>query len=218
MKTKFKATWVKKGQNAGFLRLISSKITSAKEKKKKRRKKRKEKKKERRGRKEKKKSKGCDGYCLTEEVFLALTFSKIRLDIQSCYHHHHHHHHHHHYHHHYYQLLIIVIGIITWLFTHQYQDGRHFLYHSFHCKPYLRPGNQHRHHHQHHHCMSLITFDKLNRRPNCFTDTSKFQFDRESGRRRTKGWMCYLYIVIFYWLFIGTCIYYNLWRCALKSF
>ena len=170
MKTKFKATWVKKGQNAGFLRLISSKITPAKEKKKKRRKKRKEKKKERRGRKEKKKSKGCDGYCLTEEVFLALTFSKIRLDIQSCYHHHHHHHH---YHHHHCQLLIIVIGIITWLFTHQYQDGRYFLYHSFHCKPYLRPGNQHRHHHQHHHCMSLITFDKLNRKPNYFTDISK---------------------------------------------
>ena len=30
------------------------------------------------------------------------------------------------------------------------------------------------------------------------TNTSKFQFDRESGRRRTSSWMCYLQIIIYY--------------------
>ena len=38
------------------------------------------------------------------------------------------------------------------------------------------------------------------------TSISKFQFDQESGRRRTTLWMCYLQIVIFYfynYLFIS---------------
>ena len=34
------------------------------------------------------------------------------------------------------------------------------------------------------------------------TDISKFQFDQESGRRRTTLWMCYLQIVIYFHLFI----------------
>ena len=34
------------------------------------------------------------------------------------------------------------------------------------------------------------------------TNISKFQFDQESGRRRTTMWMCYLQIVIFLFYFI----------------
>ena len=34
------------------------------------------------------------------------------------------------------------------------------------------------------------------------TNISKFQFDQESGRRRTTLWMCYLQIIIIYYLFI----------------
>ena len=34
------------------------------------------------------------------------------------------------------------------------------------------------------------------------TNISKFQFDQESGRRRTTMWMCYLQIVIYFILFI----------------
>ena len=34
------------------------------------------------------------------------------------------------------------------------------------------------------------------------TNISKFQFDQESGRRRTTLWMCYLQIVIFYFIII----------------
>ena len=34
------------------------------------------------------------------------------------------------------------------------------------------------------------------------TNISKFQFDQESGRRRTTMWMCYLQIVIYFYLFI----------------
>ena len=34
------------------------------------------------------------------------------------------------------------------------------------------------------------------------TNISKFQFDQESGRRRTTMWMCYLQIVIYLFLFI----------------
>ena len=32
------------------------------------------------------------------------------------------------------------------------------------------------------------------------TNTSKFQFDQESGRRRTTLWICYLQIIIYYLL------------------
>ena len=34
------------------------------------------------------------------------------------------------------------------------------------------------------------------------TNISKFQFDQESSRRRTTMWMCYLQIVIYFYLFI----------------
>ena len=34
------------------------------------------------------------------------------------------------------------------------------------------------------------------------TNISKFQFDQESGRRRTTLWMCYLQIIIYFCLFI----------------
>ena len=34
------------------------------------------------------------------------------------------------------------------------------------------------------------------------TNISKFQFDQESGRRRTTLWMCYLQIIIYWYLFI----------------
>ena len=45
------------------------------------------------------------------------------------------------------------------------------------------------------------------------TSISKFQFDQESGRRRTTLWMCYLqiiiylfiYLFIYFWLFCLTC-------------
>ena len=39
------------------------------------------------------------------------------------------------------------------------------------------------------------------------TNISKFQFDQESGRRRTTMWMCYLQIVIYFILFIYLFIY-----------
>ena len=42
------------------------------------------------------------------------------------------------------------------------------------------------------------------------TNISKFQFDQESGRRRTTLWMCYLQIIIIYYLFIYLFIYYHL--------
>ena len=32
------------------------------------------------------------------------------------------------------------------------------------------------------------------------TDISKFQFDQESGRRRTTLWMCYLQIIVYYFI------------------
>ena len=34
------------------------------------------------------------------------------------------------------------------------------------------------------------------------TNISKFQFDQESGRRRTTMWMCYMYLQIVIYLFI----------------
>ena len=34
------------------------------------------------------------------------------------------------------------------------------------------------------------------------TNVFQFQFDQESGRRRTTLWMCYLQIIIYYYLFI----------------
>ena len=34
------------------------------------------------------------------------------------------------------------------------------------------------------------------------TSISKFQFDQESGRRRTTSWMCYVQIIIYIYLFI----------------
>ena len=39
------------------------------------------------------------------------------------------------------------------------------------------------------------------------TDISKFQFDQESGRRRTTLWMCYLQIIVYYFIlfFLYTC-------------
>ena len=33
------------------------------------------------------------------------------------------------------------------------------------------------------------------------TNISKFQFDQESGRRRTTMWMCYLQIVIYLFIY-----------------
>ena len=42
------------------------------------------------------------------------------------------------------------------------------------------------------------------------TNISKLQFDQESGRRRTTLWMCYLQIIIIYYLFIYLFIYYHL--------
>ena len=42
------------------------------------------------------------------------------------------------------------------------------------------------------------------------TNIPKFQFDQESGRRRTTLWMCYLQIIIIYYLFIYLFIYYHL--------
>ena len=45
--------------------------------------------------------------------------------------------------------------------------------------------------------------------PSSKTNTSKFQFDQESGRRRTTLWMCYLRIIICYYLFIYLFIYLN---------
>ena len=42
------------------------------------------------------------------------------------------------------------------------------------------------------------------------TNISKFQFDQESGRRRTTMWMCYLQIVIYFYLFIYLFIYNSL--------
>ena len=36
------------------------------------------------------------------------------------------------------------------------------------------------------------------------TNTSKFQFDQESGRRGTTLWMCYLSIIIYLFIFYGT--------------
>ena len=40
------------------------------------------------------------------------------------------------------------------------------------------------------------------------TNISKFQFDQESGRRRTTMWMCYLQIVIYlFYLFIWSQFY-----------
>ena len=42
------------------------------------------------------------------------------------------------------------------------------------------------------------------------TNISKFQFNQESGRRRTTLWMCYLQIIIIYYLFIYLFIYYHL--------
>ena len=41
------------------------------------------------------------------------------------------------------------------------------------------------------------------------TNISKFQFDQESGRRRTTMWMFYLQIVIYFILFIYLFIYVN---------
>ena len=38
--------------------------------------------------------------------------------------------------------------------------------------------------------------------PSSKTNIFKFQFDQESGRRRTTLWMCYLQIIICYYLFI----------------
>ena len=39
------------------------------------------------------------------------------------------------------------------------------------------------------------------------TSISKFQFDQESGRRRTTLWMCYLQIIIYFMLFYFICIH-----------
>ena len=52
------------------------------------------------------------------------------------------------------------------------------------------------------------------------TNISKFQFDQESGRRRTTLWMCYLHIVIysFIYLFIYLFIYYNQVGCVNKLY
>ena len=37
------------------------------------------------------------------------------------------------------------------------------------------------------------------------TNISKFQFDQESGRRRTTMWMCYLQIVIYLFIYLFIC-------------
>ena len=85
LKTNLSAIWVKKRQKSGFLHPTISKITLAKEK-------RKRKSEEEEGRRREKKKIGGhlgDGgvfgqkiSCLTEEVDLAVTFSKIRLEIK----------------------------------------------------------------------------------------------------------------------------------------
>ena len=40
------------------------------------------------------------------------------------------------------------------------------------------------------------------------TNISKFQFDHESGRRRTTLWMCYLLLIIYFYLFIHFIFYF----------
>ena len=40
------------------------------------------------------------------------------------------------------------------------------------------------------------------------TNISKFQFDQESGRRRTTMWMCYLLIVIYLYFYLKVIIYF----------
>ena len=87
LKTNLAAIWVKKRQKSGFLHPTISKITPAKEKEKRKRKSEEEE----GGRREKKKIGGHLGdggvfgqkiSCLTEEDDLAVTFSKIRLEIK----------------------------------------------------------------------------------------------------------------------------------------
>ena len=39
------------------------------------------------------------------------------------------------------------------------------------------------------------------------TSISKFQFDQESGRRRTSIWMCYLQILIYFFIFLFICCF-----------
>ena len=78
--TKFAVIWVKRRQKVGFLSPRSSKITVKKEKER-----RKKRARRRKGGEEKKKQ--CctlsfyNSYCWTQKVHLAITFSKIRLDI-----------------------------------------------------------------------------------------------------------------------------------------
>ena len=38
------------------------------------------------------------------------------------------------------------------------------------------------------------------------TNISKFQFDQESGTRRTALWMCYLQIIIYLFIYLGLCM------------
>ena len=51
------------------------------------------------------------------------------------------------------------------------------------------------------------------------TNISKFQFDQESGRRRTTMWMCYLQIVIYLFIYFVLIMSYITFRhCRLLNF
>ena len=59
---------------------------------------------------------------------------------------------------------------------------------------------------------SLLCFERFISRYSGFplsskTSISKFQFNQESGRRRTTLWMCYLQIINYFMLFYFLCIH-----------